>query len=339
MLPVAVDAMGGDDPAAVVEGAKRAAAELGVPVVLVGDPGTFDPGDLEVLHAPEAIAMDEDPATAVRQKKGASLNVAARAVRDGQASAMVSAGNTGATMGAALLRMGRIGGVARPAIATPLPRPGAIRPGGTPGTPTVLLDAGANADCQPAWLVQFAQMGAVFARQRYGIEHPRVATLSIGEEPSKGNDLVKEAHALLAADGGAALAAAGATFVGNVEGRELLTDAADVVVCDGFTGNVALKTLEGAMKQLIGALLGVFGADDQARAAADVLTPRLLPLVGALDPNNTGGALLLGVDGVCVISHGSSNDTAIVNAVRVAADAVRDDLVGRLRSAVGRPGR
>src|SRR5690606_11981985 len=185
----------------------------------------------------------------------------------------------------------------------------------------------------------FAQMGAVFARQRYGIEHPRVATLSIGEEPSKGNDLVKEAHALLAADGGAALAAAGATFVGNVEGRDLLTDAADVVVCDGFTGNVALKTLEGAMKQLIGALLGVFGADDQARAAADVLTPRLLPLVGALDPNNTGGALLLGVDGVCVISHGSSNDTAIVNAVRVADDAVRDDLVGRLRSAVGRPGR
>jgi glycerol-3-phosphate acyltransferase PlsX len=232
-------------------------------------------------------------------------------------------------MGSALLRMGRIGGVARPAIATPIPRP-------LSGGATTMLDAGANAECQAAWLVQFAQMGAVFARHRYGIERPTVALLSIGEEKSKGNELVKEAHALLAADDGGALAAAGATFVGNVEGRDLMTDAADVVVCDGFNGNVALKTLEGGMKTLVSALFGVFGATDETKTASDVLVPHLLPLYGALDPNNTGGALLLGVDGVCIISHGSSNATAIVNAVKVAADAVGGDLVGALRTAVGR---
>jgi glycerol-3-phosphate acyltransferase PlsX len=325
MLPVAVDAMGGDNaPDVIVAGAQRAAAELGVPVVLVGDPARFDAGGLDVIAASEVIEMSDDAATAVRSKKDASLNVAAKAVRDGLASAMVSAGNTGATMGSALLRMGRIKGVSRPAIATPLPR--------LTGGFTILLDAGANADCQPAWLVQFAQMGAVFARQRYGIDDPSVALLSIGEEKSKGNELIKETHGLLA--GGAA--GDGVRFVGNVEGRDLLTEEADVVVCDGYTGNVALKTLEGAMKQLVGAVFGVFGATDETKAAADVLLPHLLPLYGTLDPNNTGGALLLGVDGVCVISHGSSNDTAIVNAVQVAADAVQADLVGSLAAAVGR---
>jgi glycerol-3-phosphate acyltransferase PlsX len=331
MLPIAVDAMGGDAaPGDIVAGAARAAEELGVPVILVGDPDRIgDTAGLEVMAASEVIEMGDDAASAVRQKKDASLNVAARAVRDGRASAMVSAGNTGATMGSALLRMGRIGGVARPAIATPIPRP-------LTGGATTMLDAGANAECQAAWLVQFAQMGAVFARHRYGIARPTVALLSIGEEKSKGNELVKETHALLAADDGGALAAAGATFVGNVEGRDLMTDAADVVVCDGFTGNVALKTLEGGMKTLVSALFGVFGATDETKAASDVLVPHLLPLYGALDPNNTGGALLLGVDGVCIISHGSSNATAIVNAVKVAAEAVEGDLVGALRTAVGR---
>jgi glycerol-3-phosphate acyltransferase PlsX len=333
VLPIAVDAMGGDAaPGEIVEGAKRAVAELGVPILLVGDPdaiGRCDPGDPPILPASEVIEMGDDPATAVRQKKDASLNVAARAVKDGLASAMVSAGNTGATMGAALLRMGRIKGVNRPAIATPLPRP-------LGGHPTLLLDAGANAECQAAWLVQFAQMGAVLARQRFGVETPKVAMLSIGEEKSKGNDLVKEAHALLAADGGAVLADAGAVFVGNVEGRDLLSDEADVVVCDGFTGNVALKALEGAMKTLVSAVFGVFEVDESTKAAADVLLPHLLPLYSTLDPNNTGGALLLGVDGVCIISHGSSNATAVVNACRVAADAVERDLVGALRTAIGR---
>jgi glycerol-3-phosphate acyltransferase PlsX len=330
MLPVAVDAMGGDAaPDEIVAGARQA-ADAGIPVVLVGDPTRLgDTGGLEVLAASEVIEMDDDPASSVRQKKDASLNVAAKAVRDGLASAMVSAGNTGATMGSALLRMGRIGGVARPAIATPIPRP-------LTGGATTLLDAGANAECQPGWLVQFAQMGAVFARHRYGIERPTVALLSIGEEKSKGNELVKETHALLAADDGRALTAAGATFVGNVEGRDLMVDAADVVVCDGYTGNVALKALEGGMKTLVSALLDVFGATEETKAASDVLVPHLLPLYGALDPNNTGGALLLGVDGVCIISHGSSNATAITNAVKVAAEAVEADLVGALRTAVGR---
>ncbi len=300
--------------------------------VNVGDPaaiGAAGGGDLPILPASEVITMDDDPASAVRLKRDASLNVAGRAVREGVASAMVSAGNTGATMGAALLRMGRIKGVNRPAIATPLPRP-------LGGHPTILLDAGANAECQAAWLVQFAQMGAVLARHRFGVESPTVAILSIGEEKSKGHELVKEAHALLAADDGAALAAAGATFVGNVEGRDLLVDTADVVVCDGFTGNVALKTLEGGMKTLVTALFGVFETDEQTKAAADVLLPHLLPLYGALDPNNTGGALLLGVDGPCIISHGSSNATAVANALGVAADAVERDLVGALRTGVGR---
>ena len=331
MLPIAVDAMGGDAaPGEIVAGARRAADELGVPVVLVGDRERIgDPAGLEVLQASEVIEMGDDPASSVRLKKDASLIVAARAVRDGLASAMVSAGNTGATMGSALLRMGRIGGVARPAIATPIPRPAV-------GGSTTLLDAGANADCQPAWLVQFAQMGVVYARHRYGIESPTVALLSIGEEKSKGNDLVKEVHALLADDEGGALGAAGGRFIGNVEGRDLLTDAADVVVCDGFTGNVALKTLEGGMKTLVEALFGVFGATAETQAASDVLVPHLLPLYAALDPNNTGGALLLGVDGVAIISHGSSNATAVVNAVKVAAEAVEADLVGAIRSAVGR---
>ena len=328
MLPVAVDAMGGDAaPSAIVAGARRAVDELGVPVVLVGDPDRIgDALGLEVIPASEVIEMGDDAASAVRQKKDASLNVAAKAVRDGAASAMVSAGNTGATMASALLRMGRVKGVTRPAIATPIPRPLA-------GGVTTMLDAGANAECTPAMLVQFAQMGAVYARQR-GIEAPTVALLSIGEEKSKGNELVKETHALLAAGAGAALGAAGATFVGNVEGRDLMTDAADVVVTDGFTGNVALKCLEGGMKTLVTALFGVFGADDETKAASEVLLPHLLPLYEALDPNNTGGAVLLGTDGVCIISHGSSNDTAIVGAVRVAAEAVEADLVGHVRRVI-----
>ncbi|HYI63084.1 MAG TPA: phosphate acyltransferase PlsX [Acidimicrobiales bacterium] len=325
--PIAVDAMGGDRaPDEIVAGAEQAAAELGLPVVLVGDPERLAGTSLEVVAASEVIAMDEDPGKGVRRKKDSSLVRAAEAVRDGRASAMVSAGNTGATWGAALLRMGRTRGVSRPAIATPLPRPGH-------DTPLVLLDAGANADCQAEWLVQFARMGAVFARDRFGTATPRVGLLSIGEEPSKGDALRKEAHALLA--DGAWQEACGATFAGNVEGRDLMTPGVDVVVTDGFTGNVALKSLEGAMRALVGAILGAFDTDDATRAAAEVLMPALLPLYGQLDPDATGGAVLLGVDGVCVISHGSSSATAIVNACRVAAEAVRSDLVGAIAAAVG----
>ena len=323
MLPIAIDAMGGDHaPAAIVEGARRAADELGVPVVLVGRPEDLDPlrGDLDVVAASQVIGMDADAGSSVRTMKDSSLVRAAEAVRDGSASAMVSAGNTGATMASALLRLGRIKGVARPAIATPIPVPGS--------TPTVLLDAGANAECQPQWLVQFAQMGATFARERYGIAEPRVGLLSIGEEPTKGNALVKETHGLLGAAG--ALDRAGARFVGNVEGRDIMTPDVDVVVTDGFTGNVALKTLEGGLRSLVTAVIDGLSATD----VADTALGALMPLYGTLDPDQTGGAMLLGVNGVCIISHGSSSATAVVNATRVAAEMVEAGVVERLRSAV-----
>jgi phosphate acyltransferase len=322
MLPVAIDAMGGDHaPGAIVEGARRAVSELGVPVVLVGRPDDLEAlrGDLDVVAASQVIGMDADPGSSVRTMKDSSLVRAAEAVRDGRASAMVSAGNTGATMASALLRLGRIKGVARPAIATPIPVPGS--------TPTVLLDAGANAECQPQWLVQFAQMGAIFSRERYGIAEPRVGLLSIGEEPRKGNPLVKETHGLLAAG---ALDRAGARFVGNVEGRDIMTPQVDVVVTDGFTGNVALKTLEGGMRSLVKAVIDALSTADVADAALGAL----LPLYSTLDPDETGGAMLLGVDGVCIISHGSSSATAVVNATRVASEMVEAGIVERLRSVV-----
>ncbi|CAB4563910.1 unannotated protein [freshwater metagenome] len=327
MLPIAVDAMGGDNaPDAIVAGARRAVDELGIPVVLVGRAADLgDTGGLEVIEASEAIAMDADPGSSVRKMKDSSLVRAAEAVRDGKASAMVSAGNTGATMASALLRMGRIKGVQRPAIATPIPVPGA-------DTPTVLLDAGANSECNADWLVQFAQMGAVFAKQRFGIASPRVGLLSIGEEPTKGNPLVKETHKLLAE--GSWIGETGAQFIGNVEGRDIMTDDVDVVVTDGFTGNVALKTLEGSLKSIINSLLAAFDSSDEARAAAAALWPSLMPLYDSLDPENTGGAMLLGVDGVCIISHGSSSDRAMVNAVRVAADMVNADVVGHIAATV-----
>ena len=325
-LPVAVDAMGGDKaPGEIVAGAVRARDELGVDVVLVGRPDELgtDHG-LPVLPASEVIAMDADPGSSVRTMKDSSLVRAAEAVRDGVASAMVSAGNTGATMASALLRMGRIKGVARPAIATPIPVPDT--------TPTIMLDAGANAECNPEWLVQFGQMGAVLCRERYGIETPRVGLLSIGEEPTKGNPLVKATHKLMAEPGW--LDAAGGTFIGNVEGRDIMSDDVDVVVTDGFTGNVALKSLEGGLGSLINALYGVFASTEETKRAADVLLPALVPLAEQFDPNNTGGAMLLGVNGVCIISHGSSNDTAIVNAVKVAHEMIEAGLVDRLREAV-----
>jgi phosphate acyltransferase len=329
VLPVAVDAMGGDRaPTEIVEGARRAAAELDVPILLVGRREEIgDAGDLEVVEASQVIAMDADPASSVRTMKDSSLVRAAELVRDAKASAMVSAGNTGATMASALLRMGRIKGVARPAIATPIPVPAS--------TPTVLLDAGANAECQPDWLVQFAQMGAVFARARYGIDVPKVGLLSIGEEPTKGDALVKDTHALLAE--GTWAGAMKAEFVGNVEGRDLMTDAADVVVTDGFTGNVALKTLEGGLRVLVDSLLAAFDSSDEARAASAGLWPVLGPLYATFDPENTGGAMLLGVNGVCIISHGSSSATAVVNAVRVARDLVGGEVLDHLRRAI-RPG-
>ncbi|MGH9114727.1 MAG: phosphate acyltransferase PlsX [Acidimicrobiales bacterium] len=322
-LPVAVDAMGGDKaPAEIVAGAILA-AEAGHSVVLVGDPARIgDTGGVPVMAASQVIEMHEDPGRAVRTKKDSSLVRAAEAVRDHRACAMVSAGNTGATMASALFRMGRIRGVARPAIATAIPVPGS--------TPTVLLDSGANADCSAAWLVQFAQMGAAFAHQRFEIAEARVGLLSIGEEPGKGSSLVKEAFSLFEAGG------AGPTvrFIGNVEGRDVMSDAVDVVVTDGFTGNVVLKTLEGSMKFAFKAVLAAMSSSEEAKAASEALMPALLPLAAELDPDTYGGAMLLGVDGVCIISHGSSSARAIVSAVGVAHHAAEQDLVGQLRQAI-----
>lgn len=326
MLPVAVDAMGGDHaPGPILAGAHRAAAS-GVPIVLVG-PGDLDGRagpdgtELDLIEAAEVIGMHEDPAQGVRRKKDSTLVRAAEAVRDGRASAMISAGNTGATMAAALLRMGRISGVKRPAIATPIPVPGA--------QPTVLLDAGANSEVQPEWLVQFALMGSVYAKHRFGIDVPRVGLLSIGEEPGKGDTLRKEAYELLAS-------ASHLDFVGNVEGRDVMSADIDVCVTDGFTGNVVLKTLEGGMKIVIKALLDAFASEEHYKPHADALMPALLPLYETLSPDTYGGAVLLGVDGVCIISHGSSGETAIANGIGVARDMVEHDMVAEIRSAIAR---
>jgi glycerol-3-phosphate acyltransferase PlsX len=318
MLPIAVDAMGGDRaPGEILAGALQA-AEAGIPVVLVGPEGLEGTGGLPLIVASEVIEMDDDPASSVRKKRDSTLVRAAEAVRDGKASAMISAGNTGATMASALLRMGRIKGVHRPAIATPVPVPGS--------TPTVLLDAGANAEVQADWLVQFAVMGSVYARQRYGIAQPKVGLLSIGEEPGKGDTLRKDAYELLAA-------APGINFIGNVEGRDIMTDAVDVVVTDGFTVNVVLKTLEGTLRTVIRALLEAI-TQPEYKEHADALMPALLPMYATFDPDNTGGAILLGIDGVCIISHGSSSARAMVNGIKVAQEMVETGMVGAIRDAI-----
>ena len=323
-LPVAVDAMGGDKaPGEIVEGARRAHEEHGIGIVLVGPPDQVgDTGGLDLVPCTEVIGMDEDPAGGVRRKKDSSLVRAAELVRDGKAAAMVSAGNTGATMASALLRMGRLPGVVRPCIATPLPRLGR--------TPAVLVDAGANAECTPAMLLQFAQMGAAYVAARFGTASPSVGLLSIGEEPTKGTPLVKETHGLLVEAAGAG----GFEFLGNLEGRDLLPSPADVIVTDGFTGNVTLKTLEGSLRFLFDTLLGVFGTDDETREASGKLLPHLLPLAAEFEPENTGGAMLLGTDGICVISHGSSNATAMMNAV-AGGPRVCNPGVGRPRGGGG----
>jgi len=312
--------MGGDfAPSLIIQGARRAVDELGLNVILVGVPELMgDPLGLEVVACTEVIEMDDEPGTSVRKKKDSSLVRAAELVRDGKASAMVSAGNTGATMASALLRMGRLPGVVRPCIATPIPNPGRA--------PSTMVDAGANAECTPEMLVQFAQLAAAFAGARFGIDRPSVGLLSIGEESSKGNPLVKETHELLAASD--------MNFFGNVEGRDLIPAPVDVIVTDGFTGNVALKTLEGAFKFVINTVLKVIDTNDETRAAGQALFPYLIPEATLLTPEHQGGAMLLGLNGICVISHGASNDTAILNALRVASEMDTAGVVAKMRSAI-----
>ncbi len=324
-MPVALDAMGGDfAPKEVVAGAKKAFEEYSIESLLVGDEAIlaeFEKGLLGTFHASESIAMDEDPAKSVRNKKDSSLVRCAELVKNGTCSATISAGNTGAAMAAALFKIGRIKGVSRPAIATTIPIVG--------NHPLVMLDSGANAECQSDWLVQFAQMGSVYSSVRYGISKPKVALLSIGEEPTKGNPLIKETHKKLAEMENKPF-----EFIGNVEGRDLLNAVADVVVTDGFTGNVALKTLEGSLKFFMKMLLNIMNTNDETKKAQDVLLNYLLPVANELDPEATGGAILLGIDGISIISHGSSSARAITSALRVADELNKADIIGRLKEAV-----
>jgi len=263
--------------------------------------------------------MDDKPAEAVRSKPESSLVSAVRAVSEGKADAVVSAGNTGAMLAAGLLELRRIPGVLRPAIAIPIL---------TERGPSVLLDAGANADARPEHLVQFATMGAVFAEELLGIERPTVRLLSIGEEPEKGSQLVLDAHELLA--GG------DLDFRGNCEGRDILGGAADVVVTDGFTGNVVLKTLEGAIHTILDGLRREITATTAGKVGGLLIRPAGRRLRARLDPETYGGAYLLGLRGLAVIAHGNSSSIAIANATRLAARGVEHDVVGRLAARMAR---
>ena len=312
MPKIAVDAMGGDrGPAEIVAGALEARGD-GIEPILFGRAGLETHG-LELRETSEEIGMHEKPAEAVRAKPGSSLVASVRAVAAGEADAVVSAGNTGAMLAAGLLELRRLPGVLRPAIAVPIP---------SKRGPSVLIDAGANADARPDHLLQFALMGAVFAEEILGIANPEVRLLSIGEEPEKGNQLTLEAHALLAESD--------LNFAGNTEGREILQGAADVVVADGFTGNVALKTVEGTIRTVLEALREEITATTTGRIGGLLIRPAARRLRHRLDPDTYGGAYLLGLRGLAVVAHGNSSRTAIANAIRLAARGADRDVVGRL---------
>ena len=304
--------MGGDDaPGAIVAGALLA-AEDGLTPVLFG-PAGLDTGGLELVEAPDRIGMHDKPAEAVRAKPDSSLVAACRAVAEGSADAVVSAGNTGAMLAAGLIHQRRLANVLRPAIAVPIP---------TSRGPSVLLDAGANADARPEHLLQFGHMGAIFAAEVLGVASPQVRLLSIGEEAEKGNQLTLDAHALLAASE--------LPFAGNAESRDLLAGAGDVVVCDGFTGNVALKLLEGTIATLLDSLRDEISATRRGQLGGLLIRPAARRLRTRLDPDTYGGAYLLGLRGLSVIAHGNSSSAAIANAIRLAARGVEHDVVGRL---------
>jgi glycerol-3-phosphate acyltransferase PlsX len=286
--------------------------------VLIGEPGV-DARGLELRETSGVIAMHDKPADALRAKPESSLVAAVRAVAEGAADAVVSAGSTGAMLAAGLLELRRIPGVLRPAIAVPIP---------AKRGPSVLLDAGANADARAEHLLQFATMGSVFAEEILGLDRPGVRLLSIGEEREKGNQLTLEAHELLAASD--------LNFEGNCEGRDLLAGAADVVVTDGFTGNVALKLLEGTILTILDLVRSEITATPTGRIGGLLIRPAARRLRHRLDPDTYGGAYLLGLRGIAVIAHGNSSRTAIANAVRLAARGVDHDVVGRLAARLPR---
>ena len=312
---VAVDAMGGDRaPDEIIAGA-RAARTDGIEPILFGSKEVVQPlaRDLEVVHAPQVVGMHEKPADAAREKRDSSLFAACRAVGRGEADVVVSAGNTGAMLAAGLLEIGRLPEVRRPAIAAPLP----ARRG-----PSILIDAGANADARPEHLLQFAHMGTIFAEEIIGIRDPTVGLLSIGEEPEKGNRLTRETHSLLTADG--------VRFVGTVEGRLLLEGAADVVVCDGFTGNMSLKVLEGTIRTVLESLREEILASRRGKVGGLMIRPAFRGLRRRLDPDTYGGGYLLGLKGLAVVAHGNSSRPAIVSAIQLGARGVTAGVVGRM---------
>ena len=318
-MRIAVDALGGDHaPGAIIAGAVAAARRLGHDqVFLVGDRplvepeiGSDPPSNLSVRDAGGAVGMHEEPATALRRHPDASVAVAAAMVRDGEADAFFSAGNTGATVAAALLRIGRLEGCRRPAIAAVFPF----------SSPVLLLDAGATTMCKPQDLLNFAILGSVFVQRYFEFkDEPRVGLINVGEEPGKGNDLAKEAHRLMNG-------ASGLRFVGNVEGRDLGSGTADVLVTDGFTGNVVLKTAEGVAREVLGLVRTALTGNLLSELAAGILRPRLVGVRNRLDPENYGGSFLLGVRGSVVIGHGNSGARGVENA-----------LVGISRTGAGLP--
>ena len=314
--PVALDAYGADaGPETVLEGAQLAASD-GVPVQIFGPPSLDTSGDVALEPTTDWIGNEAEPVAAVRSTPDASVVRAAAAVAEGRCSSLVSAGSTGATMTAALFALKRAQGVHRPALAVQIPVPG------SDGPPLLFLDAGANTDVRPQHLIQFAFLGSAFSRAVLDVESPRVALLSVGEEQKKGRTDVVEAHAALSA-------AEGIRFIGNLEGRDLLTGDADVVVTDGFTGNVALKTLEGTARAVADAVRAAARSGPMAAAGGLLLRSALGGLRRSMDPNSVGGAILLGLRGVAVVAHGSSTPEGIANAVRLADRAVAERAVER----------
>ena len=332
---IAVDAMGGDHaPAEIVAGAVRALRESGIPVLLTGRPGPLRPllaghgalADIPIVAADDSLTMDEG-ALASRRRPRSSIAVACQLVRRGQAAAVVSAGSTGGIVATARLRLRPVPAVLRPALAVVLPT--------APG-PTLLLDAGAIADPKPEMLVQFAQFGVAYGQAAFGIEEPRVGLLTIGSEPGKGNKLTRRAHELLAADpphGGLPIG-----FTGNVEGGDLLAGRVDVIVTDGFTGNVALKTLEGAAAFTAGQLRAALGSSRAARAGALLQRRSLRELARRLDPESHGGAALIGLEGTIVIAHGAAKARSIAAACALAASLAGGEITEKIRERLG-PGR
>ncbi|EFA70887.1 phosphate acyltransferase [Cylindrospermopsis raciborskii S07] len=324
---IAIDAMGGDyAPAEIVAGALRAKEELGVHILLVGDPQQIEAViplksnrlGIEIVPAQDTIGMDEEPLSAVRRKRGASVNVAMDLVKNNQADAIFSAGHSGAAMASALLRLGRLPGIDRPAIGTVFPTIKA-------GKPVLILDVGANVDCRPKFLEQFAVMGSIYSQYVLGISEPKVGLLNIGEEENKGNEAAVRAHELLREN-------TQINFSGNAEGRDVLSGEFDVIVCDGFVGNVLLKFAEAVGGVILQILREELPQGIRGQIGTAILKPNLKRVKQRMDHAEHGGALLLGVNGICFIGHGSSQAPSIFSAIRMAKEAVDNQVLERLQS-------